>query len=760
MTKNEKKEMIKKKRKETAKKKRRFLDRMKKKMFVIFALAIVAVIAVMVRVIYISGVKGDEYAEAVMESQNYETRTLQYARGNIVDRNGNILATNDKTYMLIVEPLNLSDEEDAAAAKAAILSYFTDVTSEAYDEAFANGSEYYALIKSGITYEERTAFEEYCEDNDISMTGMNFEDSYYRIYPNNSTACHVIGRAASNVGYEGIEGYYDSYLCGTTGKVYSYLTSDGTVQTETIAAEDGDTVVSTIDLNIQKIIEEKIEEYMIETGAETIGVIAMDPDNGEILAMASSNSYDLNNPNDLEALRHTCLTITEKKTLDADGNEVTTEEPTEEATEEDTEEATEEDTEEASGEETDETTEEITEEATTEEATTEESTEEYTTVSEEVTYDFNSMTDEEFAEAIEEIGKDETKQSLLLNQLKRNFCISDSYEPGSTFKTFTIAGALEDDVIEDGQTFFCDGYEEKADYIIKCHNYSIGGCGTLTVGEALEQSCNDCLMQIAALEGSAIFDKYQELFGFGSTTGIDLPGETAGLKYDAEDLNETELATSSFGQSVTVTMVQMAAAFCSIINGGNYYQPHVVKQIINSEGNVIEEIEPQLVRKTISKETSDLMKEYLYGVVTEGTGKRAAVDGYTIGGKTGTAEKTGRNKTDYVLSFIGFSPVEDPQIVLYVVVDSPNVEDQDTTGAGAVLFHDIMEELLPYMNVYQSSSETIVPDGNDEVPMEVIEEGTSEEGEAETSEGDTSETTEEDTSETSEEATTERYLDE
>lgn len=759
MTKQEK---IEKRKKINRVKKKRFLDRMKNKMLIIFLLAIVCGVIIVIRVSYICVVKGDEYSERVMQSQNYETRTLQYARGNIVDRNGNILATNNKTYTLILEPGNLTDEDVLAKTKETVLNCFTNITEEEFDAAVSTGSLYYAVLKTGITYDEKTAFEDYCTDNKISIKGVNFEDNYYRVYPNKTSACHVIGRAsADNVGFEGIEGYYNSYLNGTTGKVYSYLTSDGTVQTETIAAENGNTVVSTIDINIQKIIEDQIENYMITTGAKTIGVIAMDPDNGEILAMASSNAYDLNDAGSLEALRHTCLTIKEEKTVDADGNEVTTEETSEggEGGEPDAGEEEREDGGSGTG-----------EDGGNSDGDVRESTEEYKVITEENTYDFNSMTDEEFEAAMDELEGDTEKQSLLLSQLRRNFCISDAYEPGSTFKTFTMSGALEDSVVYDGQTFFCDGYEQKADYTIKCHNYSKGGCGTLTLKGALEQSCNDALMQIATLEGADVFDKYQEIFGFGNTTGIDLPGETAGIKYSAENLNETELATSSFGQSVSVTMVQMASAFCSVINGGNYYQPHVVKEIINSEGTVVEEVEPQLVRKTVSRETSDMMREYLLGVVTEGTGKRAAIDGYTIGGKTGTAEKKGRNKTDYVLSFIGFSPVEDPQIVLYVVVDSPNVADQDTTGAGAVLFHDIMEQLLPYLNVYQSSSETIIPDGNDELPMEVIDDGTDTAGDDATGtdgEGTDGENTgtdnpDEGSSENapSEENTTERYFDE
>lgn len=213
--------------------------------------------------------------------------------------------------------------------------------------------------------------------------------------------------------------------------------------------------------------------------------------------------------------------------------------------------------------------------------------------------------------------------------------------------------------------------------------------------------------------------------------------------YDEEGLNPVELATSSFGQGINVTMIQMAAAFCSLINGGNYYTPHTVRQILDENGSIIENNEPELVRKTISKTTSDLMKQYMAGVVTEGTGSRAAVDGYTIGGKTGTAEKIPRNQGNYVLSFIGFSPVENPQIMLYVAVDEPNVESQSTSGAGALLFHAIMEDLLPYMNVYQSSDEDVTYNGKDEPISSPFEgnvedstgEGTTEEGS--TAEGDT-----------------------
>jgi stage V sporulation protein D (sporulation-specific penicillin-binding protein) len=629
--------------------------------------------------------------------------------------NGNVLATSEKVYNLVLEPKNILRTEDGKeATKEALITYF-GMSSEDFDSYMQYTDSFYNIAMKGLSYTDVKAFEDYCDTKDgADVTGVRFEEEYKRKYPNGSLACHLLGYTVSgNVGQGGIEGYYNSYLNGVNGKTYGYLTTDNTVESVTVPAVNGYTVVSTIDLNIQKIIEENIEEYMETTGAEKIGVIAMDPNNGEILGMACSYSYDPNNPMDTDSLRNMTVTVTED--LEAA-------------------------TEEADDEEASETEEETTEEKEPEE----------------ITYDFAEMTDEEFENTINSLTS--TQRYEALDSVWRNYCISDIYEPGSTYKTFTIAGALEDNVVNDGDTFYCDGYEivVAGGTAIYCHNRD--GDGTLTLKQALEQSCNDSLMQIAAAEGATVFDKYQTLFNFGSQTGIDLSGEADGLKYNVDTLNPTELATSSFGQGVNVTMIQMGAAFCSVINGGNYYTPHTVKQIVDSDGSIIEDKGSEVVRKTISKETSDLMKEYLQGVVEEGTGTRAAVEGYTIGGKTGTAEKLPRGNGQYILSFIGFSPVENPQIMLYVIVDAPHVESQSTSGAGALLFHDIMSDLLPYMNIYQSSDESIIYNGTDEPAVSSFEgdevsteEGDTEEG-ASSEEGETSEDEQqEDTQETYEE---------
>lgn len=686
-----------------------FLRRMKQRLVIIFGIALLFFVVLIGRVIYISLAKGQEYQEEVLDQKTYDSLDIPFERGDIVDRNGNILATSEKVYNLILEPKNiLRTDKGKEATKAALIKYF-GMEDAKFDECMQNTDSFYKVAMKGLEYADVKAFQEYCDTRDgADVVGVRFEEEYKRKYPNGSLACHLLGYTVSgNVGQGGIEGYYNSYLNGVNGKTYGYLTNDNTVESVTVPAQNGYTVVSTIDLNIQKIIEDNIKEYMQTTGAKKIGVIAMDPDTAEILGMSTSYGYDPNEPMNTDALRNMEVTVTES-----------TEEP---STEEDS-------SEKGSSEDTI-------------EATTEEQKD-----PEKIKYDFSSMTDDEFQKAIDGLTSDQTYEAL--DAVWRNYCISDILEPGSTFKPFTIAGALEDGVVKDGDTFFCKGYEIVAEGTspIYCHNRS--GDGTLTLKQALEQSCNVALMQIAKSEGRETFSKYQDIFNFGNQTGIDLSGEGSGLVYDEEGLNPVELATSSFGQGINVTMIQMAAAFCSLINGGNYYTPHTVRQILDENGSIIENNEPELVRKTISKTTSDLMKQYMAGVVTEGTGSRAAVDGYTIGGKTGTAEKIPRNQGNYVLSFIGFSPVENPQIMLYVAVDEPNVESQSTSGAGALLFHAIMEDLLPYMNVYQSSDEDVTYNGKDE-PISSPFEGNVEDstGEETTEEGSTAEgdTTAEDT---------------
>lgn len=301
----------------------------------------------------------------------------------------------------------------------------------------------------------------------------------------------------------------------------------------------------------------------------------------------------------------------------------------------------------------------------------------------------------------------DTDKTNALYSLWSNYCISAVIEPGSPFKSITMASALEEGVVKDGDTFECHGYEEMSGYRIECHSVKHGGHGMLTLKQALGESCNPALMQIGAKIGSAKFAKYERLFGFGSRTGIDLPGEEQGI-VRGEEMSALDLACVSFGQNLNVTMIQLAAAYSSILNGGYYYQPHVLKRIEKTSGEVVKNIEPVLVRQTVTAETSELMREYIRGVVEEGTAGAVKIAGYDIGGKTGTAQKLPREDKKYIVSFIGAVPMDKPQYLLYVVVDEPYGTSgvSGTTEDARSLFRGIFEELLPYMGVYKDTKET------------------------------------------------------
>ena len=710
---------------------RSFLEGMRKKSRWAVVVIIIAMIIFTIRVLQINIKNGKEYSEAVVLQENYESSTIPYERGEILDRNGNVLANSEKTYSMIIEPNNIRlKPEYQSATRAAILKVF-DISESELDEKLAIEGDYgyYQNIIQDLTYDKVREFENYCKsDEGDNVVGVYFETKYKRNYPNGTLACHLLGYTVDgNVGQYGIEGYYNDELNGVDGKSYSYMTGSDGLDSETVPAQNGETVVSTIDMNIQKIIEDNISEYMQNTGAKQIGIIAMDPNNGEVLGMASSRVYDPNDASNLEALKNQIVPITQEVEVDGADEAADSLISVEKSTEKSTEGVYLDDSEnkkkaEKAAEKAAEATTATTEkDDQTEDADTTETTEEKKNVkTEEVDYDFSAMTEEEFKDTISHFTKEQKSEAL--NYLWQNYCISDAIEPGSTYKALTIAGAMEDNVISDGDEFYCDGSQTPVEGESPVYCSYRAGHGTVDVKRALAVSCNDALMQIAEKEGPETFDKYQEIFNIGSKTGIDLQGETTGIKYSAKYLHPMELATSSFGQGVTTSMIQMAASFCSVINGGNYYVPHVVKRLLDDDGNVVQDIEPVLVRKTISKEVSDYLRTYLQAVVEEGTGYAAGIEGYTIGGKTGTAEKLPRGNGKYVLSFIGFTPVENPQIMLYVVVDEPNLEDQEGSGAGAKLFNQVMSDLLPYLNVYATNSEDVAYDGTEEPLTSTIDE--------------------------------------
>lgn len=640
-----------------AKKRKRFLARMQSKLFII-AIVFTAVFLFLIgRILYINLKDGKKYEKIVLSQQSYDSIEIPYRRGDILDRNGTQLATSEKVYNLIMEPKNvLQSDEVKEATINALIKYF-ELTEKEIKEALEDESSLYKKMIKKLPYEKVKPFNEFlATDAGKKVKGIWFEDEYERYYPYNSLACHALGFTVSgNVGQGGIEGYYNDELNGINGREYGYLTEDMTLERTTKSPVNGYNVVSTIDANAQSIVEKKVNAFMTETGAKNVSVLVMEPSSGEVLAMANSNKYDLNSPYEDSTIQY----LFEDKGIDyllSDSSIKAYFAETEDG--------------------------ELSEEKAKLKAVLEDGNLSATEKMDSLTEDFRLE---------------------CLNKVWRNFIISDGFEPGSTYKTFTIAGALEDSVLNGDEVFYCEGSKKVADRVINCHNHN--GHGQVSVEQALMQSCNVALMDIAEKEGSATFAKYQNVFGFGKTTKVDLPGEAGGIIYSEDSLNPVELATASFGQGLTVTMMQIGTAFCSVINGGNYYEPHLVKQIVDESGGVINNIEPTILRKTISAETSEYMREALFQVVDSGTAQKAKVKGYTIGGKTGTAEKLPRGNGKYLLSFIGFAPVENPQVVVYVTVDEPSVADQASSGLGTIIAQSIFEELLPYMNIYQTETE-------------------------------------------------------
>ncbi len=668
-----------------ARRKKRFLERMKIKLVIIAGLFLACFLILIGRLVYINAKDGKRYEKIVLAQQSYDSIEIPYRRGDILDRNGTQLATSEKVYNLIIEPKNIlqSDEVKEETVKA-LVKYF-NLKENDIEEALEDDTSLYQKMLKKISYEKVQPFEEFLATKEgRKVKGVWFEEEYERYYPYGSLACHALGfTVGGNVGQGGIEGYYSEQLNGVNGREYGYLTQELTLERTTKAPVNGYNIISTLDANAQNIVEKKVGAFMKETGARNVSVLVMNPNSGEVLAMANSNSFDLNSAYEDSTIEY----MFEARNIDY--------------------------------------------------LLRESEVKNYFAVQEGETLDEEKATLKAMLENKEIAASEKIKnlpddfRLICLNRVWRNFIISDGFEPGSTYKTFTIAGALEDSVLKGDETFYCEGKYQVEDWEINCHNHS--GHGTITIGESLMYSCNVALMRIALDEGRSTFSKYQDVFGFGKTTHIDLTGEATGLIYDESRLNNVELATSSFGQGLTVTMMQIGAGFCSVINGGNYYEPHMVKQIVDEHGGTINNIEPTVLRKTISSETSAVLRKHLFDVVDSGTAQKAKVEGYTIGGKTGTAEKLPRGNGKYLLSFIGFAPVENPEIVVYVTVDEPNVEDQANSGLGTIIAQSIFEELLPYMNIYQTEEsksagnpeigdQTATPIYNGEAPAEQLDE--------------------------------------
>lgn len=619
-----------------ARKKRRMVPKlnrkMKKKLLLLFGIITCAFVGLVFRLMYIEYTSGDTYTKKVLSLQSYDSVKLPFQRGNIVDKNGTILATSVAVYNVILDcSVMTSKDEYVEPTINALTQCFSDLDRNKLEDYAQNSKDNkYIVLKEKLSYDDIQPFVDMQDAVDDSgnkvnpnIKGVWFETEYQRKYPLSTLASATVGFVSDgNVGTVGLEKYYDSTLNGVDGREYGYLNSDNAIEKTVIPAENGKNLYCSIDANVQTIVENKIKEFAdtyknnarTGDGAEEIAVVMMNPNTGEIIAMADYPTFDLNDPRNLSSYDQT-----------------------------------------------------------------------------------DDMSDD---------GKMD-----LLNKLWQNYCVTATYEPGSVQKPFTVAAGLETGTLTTDMTFFCDGYEMFGNEKVRCVNRD--GHGLETIEGALMDSCNDALMQMSYNIGAENFLEYQAIFGFGQKTGIDLPGEanTASLMYTLDNIKPVDLATNSFGQNYNCTMIQMVSAFSSLINGGNYYKPHVVTKITDDSGNTVENIEPTLLKKTVSQNTSDTLRNYLYNVVTNGTAKAAKVDGYSMGGKTGTAQMYDdethlRKKGAYLVSFMGFVPYDDPQLVIYTVINQPNVEDEAHSSYAQNITREILKEVLPYMNVYPDEEQT------------------------------------------------------
>ncbi len=655
---------------------RKFTSSMQKKLVVLFFLVLLAFAYLIIKIANINRDNGEAYKKQVLAQQSYDSTTLPYKRGSIEDKNGTVLAYSEKVYNLIIDS-KLLNVDDGIHIEPTL-----DILQKAFAELDIDEVRSYVEKNPGASYKKflrqlennrienfNTMIDSAISENaikrselrkdgkdeeanaivDPAKNGIWFEEEYKRKYPYNTLACDVIGFVqGGNEGQYGLEEYYNKTLNGINGRSYGYLNADGTLTRTVKEAEDGYSLITSLDTNIQSIVEKHITEfadknrnaYRTGPGADNVGVIIMNPNNGEIYAMAGYPVFNLNDPQNMEGVDLTQYAhlLSQKDLYEAVG------------------------------------------------------------ISE------NSISENEID--IMELVTNESlsDNGIIKNAVWKNFCISDTFEPGSTMKPFTVAGAIDSASIEGDEVYVCNGALDIGEHTIHCHNRF--GDGPLSVKEGIAKSCNVVLMDVAFAMGKSEWLRYNRNFGFGSNTGIDLAGESSGAaNVFTERMGQTDLAVASFGQGFNVSMIQMAAGFSALINGGKYYEPHLVTRIVNSEGAVVREYDPREIKQVISSEVSDKVRDDCNAVVMsdpeECTGWTARPAGYTMGGKTGTAEKLPRAAKNYVISFMGYVPAEDPEVLCYVVLDHPNHADQgNSTRLATTLCKDIMTEVLPYLNIF------------------------------------------------------------
>ena len=566
----------------------------KKKMLIVFLCAAVMIFGLIGRLIYLM-VFDAEYYQELAEDLHEREREIKAARGEIVDRNGVVLATNRTVCTISVIHSQIEDPEMVIRILAEELEMEESDVRERVEKVSSMEK-----IKTNVEKETGDRIREY------DLAGVKVDEDYKRYYPYDDLASKVLGfTGGDNQGIIGLEVKYEEYLKGTNGTILTVTDARG-IELEGVAEDRiepvaGETLKISLDYNIQEYCEQAALKVMEEKQADSVSILLMNPQNGEIYAMVNVPEFNLNEPFELN------------------------------------------------------------------------------------TGEGDSLSDEELQDA--------------LNQMWRNGCINDTYEPGSTFKIITSAACLEEGVVSLDDTFVCPGYRIVEDRKIRCHK--VGGHGTETFVEGIQNSCNPVFMDIGLRLGSDRFYDYFEQFGLLKLTGVDLPGEAGTIMHKREDIGTVELATMTFGQSFQITPIQLATTVSSIVNGGNRITPHLGIAVQDAEGDIIEEFRYETETGIVTAETPETMQMLLEGVVANGSGKNAYIEGYSIGGKTATSQTLPRSANKYISSFIGFAPADDPRILGMVVIHDPQGIYYGGTIAAPVL-RDIYDNILPYLGIEKS----------------------------------------------------------
>lgn len=577
--------------------------------------------AAVLRLTYLTTVQSSELQESAVDLQLADT-TVSAKRGTIYDANGNVLAESASVWQVVMSPVNFKNDKQRQAAAKGLSEIFDLEYNDVLDDT--KQQSHYVVVKRRIESDEREKVLELIDTlkKDYSCSGViQLLDDYKRYYPKNSLASSVIGFTGSDdQGLEGIEYEYDSYLSGTPGRIITAQNARGTDMPfryeQNVESEDGNNVYLTIDETIQSICEKYMQKGVEDNNVLNKGVcIAMDVNTGAILAMVTTDGYDLNNPYELSAKDKKKIKSTAK-------------------------------------------------------------------------------------------SKQAEAESAALSNMWRNKAVADTYMPGSVFKMCVASAALEENLVNEKTSFTCTGSIEVEGETIHCSN--ISGHGTQNFVEVISNSCNPAFIQIGQMLGAGKFRQYYQGFGFSDKTGIDLPGEAEDSFWKEGKMGGVDLAVASFGQNFTITPIQMITACAAVSNGGYVVQPHVVSKITDSKGNVIKTVDKKIKRQVISDDTSKKMNEYLeYN--TERQGAAAGyISGYKVAGKTGTTEKRGVTKfessfsEDYISSFCGYAPADDPQIAMLVFFDTPDGDAYYGSQVSSPVFINIMSEVLPYLDVKTS----------------------------------------------------------